>query len=53
LFEGVEHLAHVVDDGLVGGEDADVGVDARGDAVVVAGGQVRVAADAAGFLAHD
>ena len=37
----------------IGGEEAQVGVDAGGAAVVVAGGDVRIAADAAGLLAHD
>ena len=39
--------------GLVAGEEADVGVDARGLRVVVAGAEVHVAADAVGLVAHD
>ena len=47
----IEHFGDVVEHRFVGGEQPEVGVDLRGDAVVVAGRDVRVAMDAVGFLA--
>ena len=49
----VEHLGHVVEHARIGGEQPEVGVDLRRGAVVVAGADVHVAADAVGFLADD
>ena len=49
----VEHQVGVGADVVVGGEVAEVGVLLGGDAVVVAGAQVHVAADAVALAAHD
>ena len=51
--EVIEEVGAILADGFVAGEQADVGVELRGDAVVVAGGEMNVAADAVFFLAHD
>ena len=48
----LEHLVHVGADFLVGGEQAEVGVELGGAWVVIAGRQVRVAAQLALFPAH-
>ena len=48
-----EQLVHVGADLVVAGEQAVVGVGARGARVVVAGAEVAVAADAPGLAAHD
>ena len=51
--EVVEEVGDVVRDLLVGGEQPEVLVDARGQGVVVAGADVDVAAQAARLAAHD
>ena len=48
----VEEVSTIFADGFVAGEQADVGVELRGEGVVVAGGEVNVAADAIFFLAN-
>ena len=48
-----EQLVHVLADRRVAGEQAVVGVAARGARVVVAGAEVAVAAQAFGLAAHD
>ncbi len=50
--EAVEHVAGVGADLLVAGQQAEVGVEAGGDGVVVAGADVHVAADALALAAH-
>ena len=49
----VEEVGHVRGDLLVGGEDADVLVQARGRRVVVPGADVRVAAERVALAPHD
>ena len=49
--EVVEEVGAVLADGFVAGEESDVGVELRGDSVVVAGGEMNVAANAILFLA--
>ena len=51
--EVVEDLGDVVDDRRIRREQAEIGVDLRRRAVVVAGADVRVPPDAVGFLADD
>ena len=51
--EVVEEVGNVGGDVLVGGEQAEVLVDAGGDGVVVPGPDVRVAAEAVRVTAHD
>ncbi len=51
--EVVEDVVHGGGDGGVRGEQADVGVEARGDGVVVAGAEVGVAAELTVFIAAD
>ena len=48
-----EELVHVLPDLVVAGEQAVVGVGARGARVVVAGAEMAVAAHAVGFAPHD
>ena len=48
----VEEIDHVVGDAMVAGEQADIGIEARGLHVVVSGADVHVAAQAPRFLAH-
>ena len=50
--EVVEHVGHVSADLLVGGEQAEVGVQPRGRRVVVAGADVHVVAHAVALAAH-
>ena len=50
--EEVEELGRVLADDLVAGEQVEVGVEARGHHVVVAGAEVHVAPDAVAFAAH-
>ena len=47
--KGIEKLAYVLADLLRAGEQAHVGVDARGGCIVVAGGEVHVAANPIAF----
>ncbi len=49
----LENLAHVLADASVLGHQSDVGVQPAGGLVVIAGGQVGVAAQHAPFAAHD
>ena len=49
----VEEVARVAADDVVAGHQAHVGVELRGHVVVVAGGQVHIAAQAVGLLAHN
>ena len=51
--DGVEEVGHILGDVGAGGEEAEVGVEAGGGRMVVAGAEVDVAADAVVFLAHD
>ena len=51
--EVVEEVGAIFADGFVAGEQTDIGVELRGDRVVIAGGEVHVAADAVFFLADD
>ena len=48
----VEHLGRVAPELGIGGEEAEVGVDARGDRVVIAGAEMHIGADRRPFPAH-
>src|SRR3546814_3811198 len=49
----IEQLRRVAPRARVGGEEAEVGIDARGDRVIVAGAEVAIGAIALPLAAHD